>query len=127
MMEQMHGMMRGGMMGGGNRYALLNFDADKDGTLSAEELRAGMLGDLKTYDTNGDGTPLDEFQAPCRPHPHRDGPRLPDAGRGRRRQGDRARSDHRGRCHAGTHGPWGRGRGLPGGPDGTDRPGPGIA
>ena len=64
MMEQMHGMMRGGMMGGGNRYALLNFDADKDGALSAEELRAGMLGDLKTYDTNGDGTlSLDEFQA----------------------------------------------------------------
>ena len=61
MMEQMHGMMRGGMMGGGNRYALLNFDADKDGTLSAEELRAGMLGDLKTYDTNGDGTLSSRF------------------------------------------------------------------
>lgn len=38
------------MVGGGNRYALLTFDADQDGALSAEELRAGLLGDLKTYD-----------------------------------------------------------------------------
>ena len=63
-------MMRGGMMGGGNPYALLNFDADKDGALSAEELRAGMLGDLKTNDTNGDGTlSLDEFQDSLPPTP----------------------------------------------------------
>ena len=64
MMEEMHGMTGGWMIRGGNRYALRNFDADKDGTLSPKELRAGMLGDLATYDTNGDGTlSLDEFQA----------------------------------------------------------------
>jgi Ca2+-binding EF-hand superfamily protein len=59
----MHGMTRGGMMGGGNRYALSNFDSDKDGSLSEDELRAGLLGDLKTYDTDGDGAlSLAEFE-----------------------------------------------------------------
>ena len=63
MMEQMHGMMRGGMMWGGNRYALRNFDSDKDGTLTPEEFRAGLLGELTTYDADGDGTlSLAEFE-----------------------------------------------------------------
>jgi Ca2+-binding EF-hand superfamily protein len=63
MMEQMHGMMRGGMMGGGLRYALRNFDSDNDGTLTPEEFRAGLQGELTTYDADGDGTlSLAEFE-----------------------------------------------------------------
>ena len=128
MMEQMHGMMRDGMMGGGIRYALLNFDADKDGTLSAEELRAGMLGDLKTYDTNGDGTlSLDEFQALFAAHTRtimvRGFQMLDEDGDGKVTELEVTTAadfmqEHMDRGR--------QGRGLPGmGPDFTGRPGPG--
>jgi Ca2+-binding EF-hand superfamily protein len=128
MMEHMHGMMRGGMMGGGNRYALLNFDADKDGTLSAEELRAGMLGDLKTYDTNGDGTlSLDEFQALFAAHTRtmmvRGFQMLDEDGDGKVTELEVTTAADVMQEHM-DRGEWSRR--LPGmGPDGTDRPGPG--
>ena len=100
-------------MGGGNRYALLKFDADKDGTLSAEELRTGMLGDLKTYDTNGDGTlSLDEFQGLFVAHTHhmvRGFQMLDEDGDGK----VTGSNDHRGRCHAGP-GPGTAGARVPG-------------
>jgi Ca2+-binding EF-hand superfamily protein len=62
------GMMGGGMMGGGmmgpQSYAMRTFDADKDGTLSPEEMTAGMQGELKKYDADTNGTlSLDEFAA----------------------------------------------------------------
>ena len=128
MMEQMHGMMRDGMMGGGIRYALLNFDADKDGTLSAEELRAGMLGDLKTYDTNGDGTlSLDEFQALFAAHTRtvmvRGFQMLDEDGDGKVTELEVTTAADVMQEHM-DRGEWSRR--LPGmGPDGTDRPGPG--
>jgi Ca2+-binding EF-hand superfamily protein len=128
MMEQMHGMTRGGTMGGANQYALSNFDSDKDGSLSEDELRAGMLGDLKTYDTNGDGSlSLVEFEPLHAAHTRTmmvRGFQMLDA------DGDGEVTElevttvtdvmqehmERGR----------QGRGLSGmGPDGTDRPGPG--
>jgi len=61
-------MMGGGMMGGGmmgpQSYAMRTFDADKDGTLSPEEMKAGMQGELKKYDADTNGTlSLDEFAA----------------------------------------------------------------
>ncbi|MDP4031652.1 MAG: EF-hand domain-containing protein [Pseudorhodobacter sp.] len=66
MMGDHQGMMGegAGMMGGQNSYAMRNFDADGDGTLSAEEMAAGMAGELATYDTDGNGSlSLDEFAA----------------------------------------------------------------
>ncbi|MDP3961919.1 MAG: EF-hand domain-containing protein [Pseudorhodobacter sp.] len=61
------GMMGGGMMGGmmgPNSYAMQNFDTNKDGTLDAAEIAAGIAADLKTFDADGNGTlSLDEFAA----------------------------------------------------------------
>ena len=71
MMEMMHGgqagmmgggMMGGGMMGGADHLQKI-FDADKDGTVTPEELRTGLLDALKTYDADGNGTlSLGEFE-----------------------------------------------------------------
>ena len=67
-----HGMMGDGMMGGGmmpgmngmNSYAMRTFDANKDGTLTPEEMTAGMQAEVKTYDTDTSGTlSLTEFEA----------------------------------------------------------------
>lgn len=64
MMGDHDGMMGGGMgmMGGGQSYAMATFDTDKDGTLSPEEISAGIKAETKTYDTDANGTlSLDEF------------------------------------------------------------------
>ena len=54
------GMM--GMMGGAQSYAMATFDTNKDGTLSPEEMTAGIKAEAKTYDTDANGTlSLDEF------------------------------------------------------------------
>ena len=62
---QHDGMMmgqHGGMMGGGQSYAMATFDTNKDGTLSPEEMTAGIQAELKTYDTDANGTlSLEEF------------------------------------------------------------------
>ena len=76
MMDGQGGMM-GGMMGGGmmsgmmgsmmsgmNSYAMRTFDANKDGTLTPEEMTAGMQAEIKTYDTDTSGSlSLAEFAA----------------------------------------------------------------
>ena len=76
MMDGRDGMM-GGMMGGGmmsgmmdgmmsgmNGHAMRMFDADKDGTLTPEEMAAGMQAEIKTYDTDTSGSlSLAEFEA----------------------------------------------------------------
>ena len=64
MMDGGLGMMgqHGGMMGGGQSYAMATFDTNKDGTLSPEEMTAGIQAELKTYDTDANGTlSLEEF------------------------------------------------------------------
>ncbi len=62
----MGGMMGGGMMGGmmgAHSYAMQAFDANKDGTLSPEEMATGIQGELTKYDTDANGTlSLDEFE-----------------------------------------------------------------
>ncbi len=63
-----HGAMMGGMgmmmMGGAHNPAMAAFDTNKDGTLSPEELTAGIQAELKTYDADANGTlSLDEFAA----------------------------------------------------------------
>ena len=69
MMDGRGGMMGGGMMGGSmmsgmNGYAMRTFDANKDGTLTPEEMTAGMQAEVKTYDTDTSGTlSLAEFEA----------------------------------------------------------------
>lgn len=75
MMMRMHGQMMGGGMGGsamtggmgamGPMGAIMDeFDADQDGTLTADELRAGLTAQLGEYDADGDGTlSLSEFEA----------------------------------------------------------------
>ena len=56
-----HGGM-GMMMGGGQNYAMATFDTNKDGTLSPEEMTAGIQAEIKTYDADGNGTlSLEEF------------------------------------------------------------------
>ncbi|TDE33352.1 EF-hand domain-containing protein [Antarcticimicrobium sediminis] len=59
------GMMGGGMsmmMGGGQSYAMATFDTNDDGTLSPEEMTAGIQAELATYDTDANGTlSLEEF------------------------------------------------------------------
>lgn len=65
-MDMMGGMMSGGMgmMGGAQSYAMANFDTNKDGTLSPEEMTAGIQSELSTYDTDANGSlSLDEFAA----------------------------------------------------------------
>src|SRR6056297_3307868 len=71
-----HGMMGGPMMGGGEPgYGMMGgigqmhgrmleaFDADGDGSLSADELRSGLQDKLAEYDADGDGNlSLDEFE-----------------------------------------------------------------
>ena len=60
----MGGMMNGGMMWGQNSFAMRMFDADKDGTLTPEEMTAGMQAEIKTYDTDTSGSlSLAEFEA----------------------------------------------------------------
>ena len=60
----MGGMMGGGMMSGMNSHAMRMFDADKDGTLTPEEMTAGMQAEIKTYDTDTSGSlSLAEFEA----------------------------------------------------------------
>ncbi len=60
------GMMGGGMMGGmGPMHGAVMqmFDADGDGTVTAEELRAGLQAKLTEYDSDGDGTlSISEFE-----------------------------------------------------------------
>ena len=59
-----HGMMGGGMgmMGGAQSYAMATFDTNEDGTLSPEEMTAGIQAELGTYDTDANGTlSLEEF------------------------------------------------------------------
>ena len=72
MMDGRDGMMGGGMMSGmmagmmsgRNSYAMRMFDVNKDGTLTPEEMTAGMLAEIKTYDTNSSGSlSLAEFAA----------------------------------------------------------------
>ncbi len=62
--SMMGGMMGGGMMGGMNSFAMRMFDADKDGTLTPEEMTKGMQAEIKTYDTDASGSlSLAEFEA----------------------------------------------------------------
>ena len=64
MMGHHGGMMGGGMgmMGGAQSYAMATFDNDKDGTLSPEEMTAGVQAELGTYDTDANNTlSLEEF------------------------------------------------------------------
>lgn len=74
MMMRMHGpMMGGGMMGSGAGpmgFGMMGgqfgeaFDADGNGTVTPEELRAGLTAQLKQYDADGDGSlSLAEFEA----------------------------------------------------------------
>lgn len=56
-----HGGM-GMMMGIGQHYAMATFDTNKDGTLSSEEMTAGIQAEIKTYDADGNGAlSLEEF------------------------------------------------------------------
>ena len=51
-----------GMMGGAQSYAMANFDTNKDGTLSPEEMTAGIKAEIKKYDTDANGSlSLEEF------------------------------------------------------------------
>lgn len=56
------GMMGGDMMGGAQSYAMATFDTNKDGTLSPEEMTAGIKAGIKKYDTDANGSlSLEEF------------------------------------------------------------------
>ncbi|AKI03493.1 EF-hand domain pair (plasmid) [Hoeflea sp. IMCC20628] len=58
---EMMGM--GGLMMGGADHMQRLFDTDDDGTVSPDELRTGLLDELKTYDADGDGMlSLAEFE-----------------------------------------------------------------
>ncbi|WP_050526512.1 EF-hand domain-containing protein [Pseudorhodobacter aquimaris] len=60
--DNMMGRAMGMMMGGAGSYAMATFDTDSDGTLSPEEMTAGIQAELSTYDTDANGTlSLDEF------------------------------------------------------------------
>lgn len=64
MMGGNDGMMAGGMgmMGGAQSYAMATFDTNKDGTLSPEEMSAGIKTEIKKYDTDANGSlSLEEF------------------------------------------------------------------
>ena len=54
--------MMGGMVGGAQSYAMATFDTNKDGTLSPEEMTAGIQAELNTYDADANGSlSLEEF------------------------------------------------------------------
>lgn len=62
------GMMMGGhggmgvMMGAAQSHAMATFDIDADGTLTPEEITAGIQAEIKTYDADANGTlSLEEF------------------------------------------------------------------
>ena len=57
MMQMMHGQMMSEGMGGGmmGHNANAAFDTDGDGTVSPDEMRAGLAAQLVKYDANGDG------------------------------------------------------------------------
>ena len=56
--------MRGGGLRGGMGKAMRAFDTNADGTLSAEEVSAGIMGEVATYDADKNGTlSLAEFEA----------------------------------------------------------------
>ncbi|MDZ4134886.1 MAG: EF-hand domain-containing protein, partial [Paracoccaceae bacterium] len=61
------GMMGGGIPGGGMMMGsgvnvMATFDTNKDGTLTPEEMTAGIKAELTKYDTDANGTlSLDEF------------------------------------------------------------------
>ena len=58
-----HGGM-GMMMGSAQSHAMASFDSDADGTLSPEEITAGIQAEIKTYDADANGTlSLEEFAA----------------------------------------------------------------
>ena len=67
MMGGQDGMMGGGMgmmgmMGGAQSYAMATFDTNKDGTLSPDEMTAGIKAELTKYDTDANGSlSLEEF------------------------------------------------------------------
>ncbi|KZZ23192.1 calcium-binding protein [Sulfitobacter sp. HI0082] len=68
MMKRMHGQMMGGSMMGGmdpmGGAMMQMFDADGDGTVTPEEMRAGLQAELTEYDSDGDGTlSIEEFEA----------------------------------------------------------------
>ncbi|ASM71568.1 MULTISPECIES: EF-hand domain-containing protein [Roseobacteraceae] len=52
----------GMMMGGAQSHMMAMFDTNEDGTLSPEEMTAGIQAELSTYDTDANGTlSLEEF------------------------------------------------------------------
>jgi hypothetical protein len=57
MMQRMHGQMMSGGMGGGMMGSNANaaFDTDGDGTVSPDEMRAGLAAQLAKYDADGNG------------------------------------------------------------------------
>lgn len=60
--DNLMGGAMGMMMGGSGSYAMATFDTDSDGTLSPEEMTAGIQAELSTYDTDANGTlSLEEF------------------------------------------------------------------
>jgi len=65
MMGGHDGMMGGGMgmmMGGAQHHAMATFDTNKDGTLSPDEMTAGIQAELKSYDKDANGMlSLEEF------------------------------------------------------------------
>ncbi len=67
-MDMMHSRM-GGMRAGGHGMGMMagplfqSFDADDDGTVSPEEARAGLLDQLKSHDSDSNGTlSIEEFE-----------------------------------------------------------------
>ena len=59
-----HGMRRDGGRGMGPMGMMLQFDTDKDGVLSRDELEAGLAKKITDNDTDGDGAvSLAEFEA----------------------------------------------------------------
>ena len=65
MMGSHDGIMSGAMgmmMGAAQSHAMATFDTDNDGTLSPEEITAGIQAKLSTYDTDANSTlSLEEF------------------------------------------------------------------
>ena len=65
MMGGHDGMMGGGMgmmMGVAQHHAMATFDTNKDGTLSPDEMTAGIQAELKSYDKDANGMlSLEEF------------------------------------------------------------------